>query len=125
MLPASCPSPPPQYVAAIPGGYVQGEGGLVFDARRHVYDLPYFHYNRTSTTLPLPASSAPPAACERYASLATVVQRFGHMYYHFLAETLPRVVLLQRSGLLTPDVRLLSWGMPWERQASAVPQLRG
>lgn len=31
--------------------------------------------------------------CIRYKKLATVIQRYGHMYYHFLEETLPRYVV--------------------------------
>lgn len=31
------------------------------------------------------------AECEQYASLASIVQRYGHMYYHFLEEALPRL----------------------------------
>lgn len=30
------------------------------------------------------------AVCEQHTLLASVIQRYGHMYYHFLAETLPR-----------------------------------
>lgn len=33
--------------------------------------------------------------CERHAVLASVVQKYGHMYYHFLEETLPRWVWLR------------------------------
>lgn len=38
------------------------------------------------TAAPLQAA----AACERHPLLASVVQRYGHMYYHFVMETLPR-----------------------------------
>ncbi len=46
-----------QYVAAIPGGYVEGEGGLFYDSRRRVYHLPNFFFNRTSALLPMPQHS--------------------------------------------------------------------
>jgi len=36
------------------------------------------------------------------------------MYYHFLLEALPRVVLLQEAGVLTPDTKILTWGQPYE-----------
>lgn len=39
-----------------------------------------------STSCPVQAA----AACERHPLLASVVQRYGHMYYHFVMETLPR-----------------------------------
>jgi hypothetical protein len=41
----------------------------------------------------LPAAAAElqaQASCERYNSLASIVQRYGHMYYHFVEEALPR-----------------------------------
>jgi len=106
-----------QYVASIPQGFVEGEGGLVYDAASNVYHLPFFFHNRTNPALPLPASSAADAAAactRRHRRLATVIQRYGHMYYHWLEETLPRIVALLAAGALTPDTRLLTWGQPYE-----------
>jgi hypothetical protein len=66
----------------------------------------------------MPLLTRPPlqaaAACERHPVLASVVQRYGHMYYHFVMETLPRVALLAQSGRLTADTKLLTWGQPYE-----------
>ena len=42
------------------------------------------------------------------------------MYYHFVAEALPRVALLAASGMLTSDVRVLTWGQPYEYEYLAL-----
>jgi hypothetical protein len=34
------------------------------------------------------------AQCTKHGRLASVIQRYGHMYYHFLEETLPRYLAL-------------------------------
>ena len=47
----------PQYVATIPGAFVEGDSGLVYDTRGRVYHLPHLFYNRTSTLLPMPQRS--------------------------------------------------------------------
>ena len=107
-------------MAAIPSAFVQGESGTIFDASGRLYLLPYLNFNRTGAQPPLPTQipAEAAAACERHARLASLVSRYGHMYYHFVEEVLPRVVLLQESGLLTPDTQLLTWGEPYEHEAS-------
>ncbi|KAL4425168.1 hypothetical protein ABPG75_009184 [Micractinium tetrahymenae] len=104
------------YVATLHSAFVEGEAGLVYDSAGRVFHPPHFHFNRTSPLAPMPQRTPPQAAasCEPFSALATVVQRFGAMYYHFLEEALPRVALLQSSGLLTSDVKLLTWGQPYE-----------
>lgn len=120
-----------QYVATIHHGFVEGEGGLVYDDAGRAYHPPHFFFARTSPLLPLPQRSVAQvgclglgvwgrlcrdgvvhaqsyislhfpitctahlqaaASCERFSSLASVVQRYGHMYYHFVEEALPRWV---------------------------------
>lgn len=130
-----------QYVATLHRGFVEGEGGLVYDAAGRVLHLPHHFYTRTQPLQPLPAhtpaevrhpalgercrgqgchwhaasqycGTSPPAetclahpsrapalptpqaaaACERHGTLASAIQRYGHMYYHFLLEALPRWV---------------------------------
>eukprot|EP00887_Chlorella_sp_A99_P003387 scaffold7.g3387.t1 len=100
------------YVATIPGGMVSGEGGSIFDSAGRAYLLPYLHSNRSGGAPPLPPRGPAEAAagCERHARLASVIQRFGHMYYHFLEEALPRVAALRAAGALTPETKLLAWG---------------
>jgi capsular polysaccharide biosynthesis protein len=107
-----------QFVATVPNGYVEGEGGLVYDAAGNVYHLPYYFHNRTNPqAAPLPGRTpegAAAACTRRFPRLATVIQRYGHMYYHWLEETLPRVVALQQAGALGPGTTLLTWGQPYE-----------
>jgi capsular polysaccharide biosynthesis protein len=106
-----------QYVAVIPNGMVEGEAGLVFDAAGHVYHLPHLLHNRTTQALPkpqLPPHEAALSCQQHYTRLGSVIQRYGHMYYHFLVETLPRIIALQAAGALTPETKLLTWGQPYE-----------
>lgn len=109
-----------QYVAAIPNAFVEGESGLVYDGNSNVYHLDYFFNNRTNPVLPFPHRTIAYASqqCQQrdhqYPQLASIIQRYGHMYYHFLVEALPRVVMLQRAGVLTPSTKLLTWGQPYE-----------
>lgn len=106
-----------QYVASIPSGFVEGESGVIYDAAGHLYHLPYMFHNRTNPTLPLPQRTPAQAMVQcthHFPRLATVIQRYGHMYYHWLEETLPRVVMLQDAGVLTPETKLLTWGKPYE-----------
>jgi len=108
----------PQYVVAIASGFVEGESGMVFDAAGNVYHLPFMFHNRTNPTLPMPRLSPQQSAQQcnhHFPRMASVVQRYGHMYYHWLEETLPRVVMLQDAGALTPDTKLLTWGQPYEK----------
>lgn len=60
--------------------------------------LPNISAARLPARLPnfLPALAArmqAAATCERHPVMASVVQRYGHMYYHFVMETLPRWVV--------------------------------
>jgi len=67
-----------QNVASIPMGFIEGEGGLVYDAAGHVYHLPNFFVNRTNTLLPLPQHTPLEAlqqCSKRYPRLATIIQR--------------------------------------------------
>lgn len=47
----------PEYVLSIKNAFVEGEGGLVYDAARNVYHLPHFFHNRTSIVVPMPLHS--------------------------------------------------------------------
>jgi len=106
-----------QYVAGIASGFVEGESGMVYDAAGNVYHLPFMFHNRTNPTLPMPRLSPQQSSQQcthHYPRMASVIQRYGHMYYHWLEETLPRVVMLQDAGVLTPATKLLTWGQPYE-----------
>ena len=67
LAPARLPRPPacltgahpaltcPQYVATVRQAFVEGEGGLVYDAAGRVLHLPHHFYTRTQPLQPLPA----------------------------------------------------------------------
>ena len=52
------------------------------------------------------------ASCKRFKRLATAVQKYGHMYHHFVLEVLPRVILLK--PFLDADTKLLLFGSAHE-----------
>lgn len=108
-----------QWVASIPDAYIEGESGLIYDSKGQVYHLPYMFFNRTTALLPLPQRTPSQAkeSCVRLRGrVATVIQRYGHMYYHFLAETVPRVTMLLNDLQSNTSIRLLSWGEPYEQE---------
>ena len=45
---------PPQYVATVHQGFVEGEGGLVYDTAGRAFHLPHHFYTRTGALPPLP-----------------------------------------------------------------------
>ncbi len=56
-------------------------------------------------------------SCKRFKRLATVIQKYGHMYYHFVQEVLPRIILLVSPGhkpFLDADTKLLTFGSEHE-----------
>ena len=48
------PHPPPQYVATVHSAFVEGEGGLVYDAAGRAYHPPHQFFTRTGALPPLP-----------------------------------------------------------------------
>lgn len=46
---------PVQYVATVHNAFVEGEGGLVYDAAGRAYHLPHQFFTRTGALPPLPA----------------------------------------------------------------------
>eukprot|EP01025_Chloroclados_australasicus_P002261 TRINITY_DN10522_c0_g1_i8.p1 TRINITY_DN10522_c0_g1~~TRINITY_DN10522_c0_g1_i8.p1 ORF type:complete len:380 (-),score=33.81 TRINITY_DN10522_c0_g1_i8:59-1198(-) len=111
------------YVAAIPHAFVQGESGLVFDAQGNVYHEKNFFLDRVESVKQVPKIREDGMCDVYYPTLATTIQRYGHMYYHFVAETLSKVIMLQ--PFLSEDVKLLIWGQPYEYeflQMLGIPQ---
>jgi hypothetical protein len=107
------------YVAAISRAYVEGENGLVWDAEGNIYHERNMFFERTSPN-PMPTEVTANAIFEatkkeHYPLLATTVQRYGHMYYHFVVETLPKLVLLKQAGL-PEGTKILMWGEPYEQK---------
>eukprot|EP01023_Acetabularia_acetabulum_P033992 TRINITY_DN31907_c0_g1_i2.p1 TRINITY_DN31907_c0_g1~~TRINITY_DN31907_c0_g1_i2.p1 ORF type:complete len:599 (-),score=118.61 TRINITY_DN31907_c0_g1_i2:170-1966(-) len=101
------------YVAQIPNAFVQGEGGLVFDGSGNVYYEKNMFLERVEPKAQVPRIRGEQEMCDVYVPiLATAIQRYGHMYYHFVAETLSKVIMLK--PFLTEDVKLLIWGEAYE-----------
>jgi len=107
-----------QYVATISNAFLEGESGLIYDTQGNVYHLPYYFYNRTNPILPMPSRTTVDEAkneCIHINKAATFIQRYGHMYYHFLGEALPRMVLMQQQLQDDPSIKILTWGQPYEQ----------
>ena len=107
------------YVAAIESAYVEGESGLVWDVEGNIYHEKNMFFERTSPN-PMPTEVTANAIFEaskkqHFPLLATTIQRYGHMYYHFVVETLPKLVLLKEAGL-PEGTKILMWGEPYEQK---------
>ena len=59
-----------------------------------------------------------------YAKLATTIQQYGHMYYHFVVETLPKLVLLKEVLDEDEEIKLLVWGKEHEKMVSSAFHLQ-
>jgi hypothetical protein len=81
MLPPAPLSPldahPTQYVATIHRGFVEGEGGLVYDAAGRVYHLPHFHFTRTSPLQPMPQRTVAQASRKLLAAARVFLMEAG------------------------------------------------
>lgn len=99
------------FVAAIPRAHIQGANGLVFDESGRVYHEKNAFYERTASP-PMPVATK--GGVRKYELLATTVQKYGHMYYHFLVETLQKFALLKPHLDAHPSMQVLSWNSPYE-----------
>jgi len=107
------------FVAAIENAYIEGENGLVWDVEGNIYHEKNMFFERTSPN-PMPTEVTANAIFQatkktHYPLLATTIQRYGHMYYHFVVETLPKLVLLKEAGL-PEGTKILMWGEPYEQK---------
>jgi capsular polysaccharide biosynthesis protein len=120
------------FVAAVPHAFVEGAGGAVYDGDARLFAPPGTFPASFAALWPAGPSAALAAApAARHALLATLIQPYGWMYYHFVVETLPKLVLLRDAlpalAALSPAAaapvacawnasraRVLLWGMPWE-----------
>ena len=107
------------YVAAIEKAYVEGENGLVWDVEGNIYHEKNMFFERTSPN-PMPTEVTSnnifqATKKEHFPLLATTIQRYGHMYYHFVVETLPKLALLKRAGL-PEGTKILMWGESYEQK---------
>jgi hypothetical protein len=84
------------FVASVPHASVGGAGGAVYDGAARLYAPPgTFPATWTARWPAGPSAALAAQPAERYDVLATVIQPYGWMYYHFVVETLPKLVLLR------------------------------
>ncbi|XRA97161.1 Ephrin_rec_like domain-containing protein [Pycnococcus provasolii] len=100
------------FVAAIPHGHVQGGSGLVFDDAGRVYHEKNQHWERNNAKPPMPVATS---SQKHYKLLATTIQKYGHMYFHFMLETLQKIVMLKPHMDAHPEMKILTWGSSWEK----------
>ena len=78
---------------------------MVYDSSMNIYRVPGMFFTRhKEPSLPKEAS---PSIALKFEKLASIVQSYSYMYYHFLVETLSRVLTVRESAYYTSDVKLL------------------
>jgi capsular polysaccharide biosynthesis protein len=118
------------FVAALPHAFVEGVGGTVYDDEARLFAPPGTFPASWATRWPAgPSARLAARPAEAHALLGTLIQPFGWMYYHFVVETLPKLVLLRDAlpaaaslprltaaadAWNASGARLLLWGAPWE-----------
>lgn len=108
---------PATVVAELPGGrYVGPSGAIVTSTGTFVHELsPYFGIRRPAQhPVFLEASLPPPTHLD--GRVAVLAGRADSTYYHFLAESLPRVDLVERFGGRAPDRWLAPLASGFQRQ---------
>ena len=99
-----------------------GESGVVYDEKNNIYHDPEMFFERLSPS-PLPTAAyivnGGSGVHHHYRKLATTIQQYGGMYYHFVVETLPKLILLKEYLDLDEDVMLLMWGKGHEKMVRA------
>eukprot|EP00798_Chlamydomonas_sp_ICE-L_P006228 gene6228-2846_t len=96
------------YVASIKNAFVTGVMGSVYDAQGRVYT----EFTRNTRGLPMEKNELENLDCKPLKRLASTIQKYGHMYYHFLLEALPRLILLK--PYLDENTKVLMFGAPYE-----------
>jgi capsular polysaccharide biosynthesis protein len=106
---------PPAFVAVIPSGRATGHYGAVITADNSIlFDLsPYFRVS-VPTQHPIFLRARLPSL-ERFAgTVAVLTTRGSDNYYHFLTDVLPRIVLVEKSGI-SIDRYLVNRSLPFQR----------
>lgn len=105
------------FVASIAHGFVEGDSGAVFDSSARLFDPPGT-FPATWVQRLAEGPERRERATERFGTLATLIQPYGWMYYHFVCETLPKLVQLR--DVLPAE----SWG-GGEGAAASTPPANG
>eukprot|EP00854_Cymbomonas_tetramitiformis_P001917 gene1917-2599_t len=100
-----------EYVAEAPNVFIEGPSGLIYDANYSyiVVDAsgPFLEADgRTNLSNPMP-SKLENKNISQHVKLASSIQEYGDMYYSFLLETLPKLLLLQ--PFLADDLERQPW----------------
>lgn len=105
---------PPAFVAVIPSGRATGHYGAAITADNTLlFDLsPYFRAD-VPTQHPIFLRARLPSL-ERFAgTVAVLTTRGSDNYYHFLTDVVPRIVLLEKSGI-SVDKYLVNRSLPFQ-----------
>eukprot|EP00798_Chlamydomonas_sp_ICE-L_P012641 gene12641-15875_t len=109
-----------QFIASIKNGYVTGVMGEVFDAQANIY----IEFSQGQVEyLPKDMQAISDLGCKPVKRLASTIQKYGHMYYHFILEVLPRLILMR--PYLNDQTKILMFGAPHEAgwlELLAIPQ---
>eukprot|EP00798_Chlamydomonas_sp_ICE-L_P008682 gene8682-34129_t len=97
------------FVASISEGRVTGVLGAVYDGQGNLFS----ELDPSAVIAPELVAAFTGDKCKRFKRLATGIQKYGHMYYHFLQEVLPQVLMLK--PFLDEDTKLLMFGASYEQ----------
>eukprot|EP00195_Chlamydomonas_chlamydogama_P012996 CAMPEP_0202900852 /NCGR_PEP_ID=MMETSP1392-20130828/12071_1 /ASSEMBLY_ACC=CAM_ASM_000868 /TAXON_ID=225041 /ORGANISM="Chlamydomonas chlamydogama, Strain SAG 11-48b" /LENGTH=784 /DNA_ID=CAMNT_0049587305 /DNA_START=364 /DNA_END=2719 /DNA_ORIENTATION=+ len=97
-----------QFVVSIKNGRVSGVLGAVFDNRGRIFT----ELTPSVAGLPTTKEQLDATKCKHFKRLATTIQKYGQMYYHFIQEVIPRIILLR--PFLNEETKVLTFGAPYE-----------
>lgn len=100
------------YVAEISECFVDSPVGVMYDNNGNLYDAAGQHFMRLDDPS-FPSEEALPL--KEFDVLINPIQRFSNMYYHFLDEILPRIVLALPYLEKYPEAKILMWDEPFVR----------
>ena len=106
---------PPASVTVLPGGRAAGHYGAVITADNTLlFDLSPYFGARVPSQHPIFLRAGLGAPEQIRGSVAVLTTRASDNYYHFLTDVLPRIVLLERSGIPV-DLYLVNRSQPFQR----------
>lgn len=131
LSPYAPPSPGAPFVALASPGFVEGPSGCAYTAAGALLAPPGSFPATWAGRVPAGprpgAAAAAALARPGPGRLVSLVQPYGWMYYHFVAETLPRLLTLRELLPVSAwagdgnssagdggQLQLLMWGQPWE-----------
>eukprot|EP00798_Chlamydomonas_sp_ICE-L_P021392 gene21392-28347_t len=80
--------------------------GSIYDVHGRVYS----EFTHSADNIPSDMDQLLQVECKPFKRLASTIQKYGHMYYHFVLEVLPRFILLR--PYLDDDTKILIGATP-------------